>query len=461
MDAILRDIKIWKNDDSYHRINMMFSAPSNDEELFGYTTSIENQYCTEEEREEDLSDEDLEEKLLFAKSQIGLYFDVNLYKISIQELTNNNYWAFQVPVSEFETRNMTEYRIATYMTREDTIANLRFKALFNNSIKGILANGATEAIKIEYLFPPSIRQQKTFEIPYTKFCNLTPEYILQFASIDEIRKGRYLAFELKDSIIAQSDFDKSIQQIEDYRSRLIKAKAVNESLRKKIFFWESKEVVEKLNLRLNFISMAIDSIILYRLYPADCERARKEYVEECEKRLRKKYLNEDPNKEFLKDRRLVFFKTLKEKYRGMSIIKVSSIQRGLISSVSKINGFSDKRPYARVVFKRFQEDSREYEVIYNLQYIYNEVFINDNIAFDGERAYELFTEEMIVGCYEEINLFDIPIEEISNYKYLREVRTGEEFSILPIASYEERSQAIEVAKSRIKKKFELKLWEPV
>lgn len=40
---------------------MMFSAPSNDEELFGYTTSIENQYCTEEEREEDLSDEDLEE----------------------------------------------------------------------------------------------------------------------------------------------------------------------------------------------------------------------------------------------------------------------------------------------------------------------------------------------------------------------------------------------------------------
>lgn len=326
MDAILRDIKAWKNDDPFHRINMMFSTPSNDEELFGYTTSIKNQYCTKEERKEELSDEDLEEKLLFAKSQIGLYFDVNLYKISVKELTNDHYWAFQVPVSEFETRNLTEYRIATYMTREDTITDLRYKAFFNSCIKGVLPNGTTETIKAEYLFPPCTRQQKTFEIPYSKFCNLTPEYILQIASIDEIKKGRYLAFELKGNIISESDFDKNIQQIEDYRSRLIKAKTVNESFRKKIFFWESKEVVEKLNLSSNFISMAIDSIILYRLYSVDCERARKDYIEECEKRLRKKYLNEDTDKEILKEKRLEFLKTLKEKYRGMSIINVCSIQ---------------------------------------------------------------------------------------------------------------------------------------
>ena len=461
MDAILRDIKAWKNDDPFHRINMMFSTPSNDEELFGYTTSIKNQYCTKEERKEDLSDEDLEEKLLFAKSQIGLYFDVNLYKISIQELTNNNYWAFQVPVSEFETRNLTEYRIATYMTREDTITILRYKALFNYSIKGILANGTAETIKTEYLFPPKIHQPKTFEIPYTKFCNLTPEFILQIASIDEIKKGCYLAFKLKGNNISKFDFDKNIQQIEDYRSKLIKAKAVNESLRKKLFFWESKEVVEKLNLSSNFISMAIDSIILYRLYSVDCERARKDYIEECEKRVRKKYLNEDPDKEILKDRRDEFLKILKEKYRGMSIIKVSSIQRGFISSVSKIKGFSNKRPYVRVVFKRYQEDSREYEIIYNLQYFYNEDFINDNIAFDSERAYELFTKEMVVGCFEEINLFDISVDEISNFRYLREVRSGKEFSSIPIATYNDRNDAIDIARRRFKNKFERNIWAPV
>ena len=186
MAAILREIKAWKSCGyPSHRINMMFSDPFNDEELYGYLTSIENQYCSKEEREEELSDEDVEEKLSFAKSQIGLYFDVNLYKISIQELTNNNYWAFQVPVSEFETRKLTEYRIPTYMTREDAITDLKYKALLNNSLKGLLANGTIETIKTEYLFP-RIRQPKTFEIPYAKFCKLNPEYILQFASIDEI-----------------------------------------------------------------------------------------------------------------------------------------------------------------------------------------------------------------------------------------------------------------------------------
>ena len=99
------------------------------------------------------------------------------------------------------------------------------------------------------------------------------------------------------------------------------AKAINESLRKKLFFWEAKEIVEELNLSSNVISLFKDSIILGKVYPAECKKADHEYAKECEKQLRKEYLGEDMDEEEFQEKRLEFRRALREKYSGKEVLK--------------------------------------------------------------------------------------------------------------------------------------------
>ena len=145
----------------------------------------------------------------------------------------------------------------------------------------------------------------------------------------------------------------------------------------------------------------------------------------------------------------------------LSLESLDSEEMGIVCCVSKIRGFGIERPYTRVIFKRFVEATVEYEVVYNLQLIYSKECTNDDGYFDYEAAFVLFSEEMKVGSYEKINLFDISTNEICELKYIRDVKTGEEFSFIPIATYEDRNHAVELAKKRLKKKIENRLWEPV
>ena len=144
----------------------------------------------------------------------------------------------------------------------------------------------------------------------------------------------------------------------------------------------------------------------------------------------------------------------------LSLKSLNSEEMGFVSCVSKIRGFSIERPYARVIFKRFVEGTVEYELAYNLQLIYNKECTNDDGCFDCEAAFVLFSEEMKVGSYEKINLFDISINEICDLNYIRDVKTCVVFSFIPIATYEDRNHAVELAKKRLNKKMENKLWTP-
>lgn len=188
--------------------------------------------------------------------------------------------------------------------------------------KGILSDGSKETITTDLFFPKPVPEIKQYIIPYGKYPNLTNNHIVNEIDINEIRKGYHLANRIKGRIIPEYDFDRYICQIEDYRSKVSAAKITNESLRKKVLFWQPKLVVEELKLDSNFISIAIDSIILSRLYPSDCEEARKEYVAGREKRMREKYMHENVDENEFKDKFYEFRKVMRKKYQGKSVVKV-------------------------------------------------------------------------------------------------------------------------------------------
>lgn len=332
MKAFFKGIEVLKGKEfmQKHPIRMVFSESVESDELYYFGTTIEDQFCTIEEYdlEEGLSDIFLAEKINYVKSLVGITFEINLYKFTVKDLTKNKYIAFDF-IEDFDSIDsniIKDYHIASYMTKEDVILNQKYIITMqglNNRAYGVLPDKSTEKISAELFFKP-ILEKKHFEIPYDKYPNLNAHYIMNEVPIKEFSKGRHLAYQIKDRDIPEYDFDKYIHQIEDYRLRVKSAKMTNNSFRKKLFFWEPKEVVKELILSPDVISMLTDCIILGRIYPSDCEEADKIYTEECEKKLRKKYMNENVDKnEFIK-KWFDFKKTMRKKYQGKSVIKVAN-----------------------------------------------------------------------------------------------------------------------------------------
>ena len=333
MKAILREIEVPEFEDYMmrHPIKMLFSETEESDEIYRFGTTIETQFCTKDEYDvkEGLPDKLVEEKISYANSLIGKTFEINLYKFTVKELTNGKYVAieFSKPCGyddwDFET--IEDYHIASYMTKEDVVMNIKHSITMQGVqglADGVLPDESTEEITTELFLPKPTPEKKNFEVPYSKYPNLTASCIVNEVAIKDIQKGCNLAYQIREWDIPHYDFDKYIHQIEEYRSRLRTAKAINESLRKKIFFWEPKEVVEELKLSPNVISLFKDSIILGKSYPAECDKADHEYAEECEIRLRKQFLGEDMDEKDFKEKWVEFRQSLKKKYNNKSIIKV-------------------------------------------------------------------------------------------------------------------------------------------
>lgn len=330
MRAILKKIEVIENHRLSHPIKMFFADSEESNELFLFLTTIETQFCTKDEYDlkEGLPDDLAEEKIICADSLIGKTFEINLYKFTIKELTNGKYIAvtFFRPDSYgfYNFTTIEDYHIASVMTKEEVAMNIKYfitRQGIQRLADGVLPDKSTEDITTELFFPKPIPEKKDFEIPYSKYPNLTANYIVNEVAVEDIRRGCNLACQMRDCEISHYDFGKYIHQIEDYRSRVRAAKAINESLRKKLFFWEAKEIVEELNLSSNVISLFKDSIILGKVYPAECKKADHEYAKECEKQLRKEYLGEDMDEEEFQEKRLEFRRALREKYRGKEVLK--------------------------------------------------------------------------------------------------------------------------------------------
>ena len=332
MKAILKEIKVpeFKDYMLSHPIKMLFAETKESNELFHFGTTIETQFCTKDEYdlEEGLPDKLAKAKINYANSLIGKTFEINLYKFTVKELTNGKYVAieFSSPCGDddwnFET--IKEYHIASYMTIEDIVMNIKYSITMQGVqglADGVFPDESTEEITTELFFPKPIFEKKNFKIPYNKYPNPNASQIVNKVAINDIRKGCNLAYKIRDWDIPRYDFDKYIHQVEDYRSRVGVAKAINESLRKKILFWEPKAVVEELKLNQNVISLFKDCIILGESYPTDCDKADHEYAKECEKRLREQYMWEDSEEKEFKDKWLEFRQALWKKYRGKEIVR--------------------------------------------------------------------------------------------------------------------------------------------
>lgn len=329
MKAILKKIEAreYQNRMPLHSVKMLFVESSESEELYTYETTIEKQFCTIDEYElsEGVSEQLFHEKVEYANSLIGKTFEVNLFKFNVKELTDNHYVAFEYMVN-FRIKHVEEYHVASFMTKEDYMLRMKYSQTMQiyqcpGYLEGVLPDGSTEDITTNLFFPKPIPEKKHFDIPYDKYPNLNESFIVNEAPISEIHDGHHLANQIKEYNISESDFNTYMDQIADYRSKVRAAKASNESIRKKIFFWEPKEVVDELKLSPNVISMSKDSIILSRLYPRDCEEAKKAYQAECERNLRKTFMHEDVDKKDFKDQFAAFRKTLSEKYKGKQVLK--------------------------------------------------------------------------------------------------------------------------------------------
>ena len=331
MRAILKEIEVIESnvDMLRHPIKMLFADSEESDELFHFRTTIETQFCTKDEYdlEEGLPDKLAEEKIRYANSLIGKTFEINLYKFTVKELTNGKYVAIEISspcdYDDWDFETIEEYHIASYMTKEDVVTNIKYSITMQGIqgfADGVLPDESTEEITTELFFPKPIPEKKNFEIPYSKYPNLTANYIVNEVAVKDIRRGCNLAYQIKEYDISHHDFDKYVHQIEDYRSRVRAAKVINESLRKKLFFWEPKEIVEELNLSANVISLFKDSIILGKVCSAECEKADHEYEEECENRL-SKLLGEDMDEKEFTDKFLKFRQALRKKYRGKEVLK--------------------------------------------------------------------------------------------------------------------------------------------
>lgn len=135
MKAILKEIRY---DEKYVKehlrdeglmfgVFLMFQC-QNSSETYSYTSTFPNIFYPNEKKIDGYSVTELQNKIDEAKLHIGKSFNVNLYKISVNEITNGNYngIAFYNYYDEL-THIFHEFRVASYKTRIDVIKELQFK----------------------------------------------------------------------------------------------------------------------------------------------------------------------------------------------------------------------------------------------------------------------------------------------------------------------------------------------
>lgn len=187
MRAFLKNIYFSESNDVFHPISMQFAASMDSDELYAFPTTMETQFCAGVT----LSDKQYEEKANYAKSLIGREFEVNLYKFTVKEITNGRYEAFEdANYIDFNTQTIKEFRIASYMSKDDVIAKMKYTLCMqsiNGDLEGVLRNGSKEKVSTDLFF------KKTYNIHYANYWYINESYIISKASIHNISNGHYLA----------------------------------------------------------------------------------------------------------------------------------------------------------------------------------------------------------------------------------------------------------------------------
>jgi len=337
MSGILKDVQFLDSfaiEDMFHPINMYFIKDENDSDVYPYQTAIEDQFCSPAERKNGLLDDDAAEKLKILRSCVGKKFDINLYKLSVSELTDGKFVAVDDIDSYEDDTQIKEFRRATYKSREDIAVQLKFNiclAGMDGRYVGITKDGDEEDIDYTLIFPPQQEEPKIYDIPYEGFPEITENFIMNEMPIENIEKGQYLAASLKYNKIKEFDGSYLIRRFEEYRKKVREVFFRNNTLRKKIAFWEPKETVEPFDPtkgtiiecdRKTVLDFFKDSYILSKTYPKDCNDARDEYYRICEDRIREEYYHEEKGEKRVKDKLKEILKEQSLRYKGKAKIKM-------------------------------------------------------------------------------------------------------------------------------------------
>lgn len=112
---------------------------------------------------------------------------------------------------------------------------------------------------------------------------------------------------------------------------------------------------------------------------------------------------------------------------------------------TKDASFSSEKPYMVVTFvrsynSRFAVGSLlnvKYELKYDLRLIYPHFMDIETNRYDATSASKLFIEELPIGSNEDVNLFDISIEDITNGKHhlVKDMKLGVVMDIWHVACY--------------------------
>lgn len=163
MKAVLNKIELCDNSNSIlkiHPIIMYFADTTNNKELYSYRTTIESQFCNKNEYDwkDGLPNQVIEEKINYARSFIGKTYEINLYMITVEELTNKRYVELEIVTSHGcydETNRIKNYYHATYMSKEDWIQKLKYTITINGMqglIYGITPLNISEEITKDLFF---------------------------------------------------------------------------------------------------------------------------------------------------------------------------------------------------------------------------------------------------------------------------------------------------------------------
>lgn len=350
MSGVLRNIKLVEElvlEDRRHPIIMWFSD-NNSEDLFPYRTTLEVQFGTEIERKKGINEKKVKEKLSEANSYIGCIYDINLYRLSVSELTNGKFVGIE-DMDYFDVENLLgpedidfqddsiiyEYKRATYMTKHDLINYLRYRICLlgmESQYYGVNKDGDTEDIESTLFFENLTEKPKQYniKIPYEKYGYINKEYIIFKMPIDKIRNGQSLAFQLNDYKIESNDECYLVELLNKYRKYVQEVKEFNSKWYNMILFWKKEQIVDLEQYIKNVVKYPInqvmqffkDSYILSCEFPEESAEAKQWTLNKSYERLYERYNNESILIKKVRDNYKQFNMELSKKYNGKHIIKI-------------------------------------------------------------------------------------------------------------------------------------------
>lgn len=353
MQAILKKLKFATQNSILPTTVIMYFAKidgMDDEDLYSFRTSLATQCLPQGVKVRDFMESPrmIEEAQNVMSALIGRKFEINLYDISVEELTKGRYVALDEEVVtsdsrdpygyyDTDTKRVTSIRRASYKDKEDVIKERLLwlcRMGSGGTVVGIDKNGKDHEIGYD-LIQESTEYLAKIKVPYSNYDNVSFNFIIKSAPIKEIDFGFALSAKINGYKVNQLHASDNSQFLKEYRQYLDAVEYNNSSLSSILRFWRPKEKAisfeefysakrsKLFHLPFaDFIKLMRDSYILSKSNPNECRTANKEVSEESYRSLSNKFMGGSYDSDKIREAFREFNLQQKEKYKGKTKIRV-------------------------------------------------------------------------------------------------------------------------------------------